>query len=660
MKEIFTLNSLNKKMMTIFLGVAVLPLIITAFIIFLITGKEFSQLIDNQQREIEAAMEIEMDSVSEELFKITSIYAQNENLVEMVKNGDRDGLIEEVNRIYPRLQEEHGLNVFEVGDASGTVVLRAHNPGEYGDNKSDLPVMEEALNGKAHAGFEMGKSGLSVRTFAPIMDGDRVIGTLQTGRDANFLTEITQSYDGVKVNLYNLDGQVVVSSVQENVGGTIGDASILASISEGDKVEKKDERDIESYLPIYDPTNSEIIGAVGIKQDISIFSETNQGITSVSLWMTVITIIVVLIVSFIVSRSISNPIKRVADILIQYAKGNFQSAVTGKKSNDEIGVLMESSQVLKEKMSGMIAEVSQASNRVASQSEELSGAASEVMTGTEQIAVTMGEVASSADEQANKLSDLSLTIHEFVSTIEETSEKGKFVRDSSVEVLGLTTNGQHLMDTSNQQMKRINEIVEEATGKVNQLHDQGKEISKLVFLIQDVADQTKLLALNAAIEAARAGEQGKGFSVVAEEVRKLAEQTSLSVKDITSIVQNLQSETKNVVESLQEGYQEVEQGTIQINETSETFTKITSSVTEMVNQINGISESLQSITRESQQVNTIFEEIAQISEESVSGVEETAATTQQLSSSMEDVSATSVQMSGLAEEMNALVGKFKI
>ncbi len=481
MKQFFTLNSLTKKMMTIFLVVAVLPLIITSIIIFLITGKEFSQLIDNQQKEIEAAIETEMNHISEELFKITSIYAQNENLVEMMKSTDRDGLIGEVNEIYPRLQEEHGLNVFEFGDASGTVVLRAHNPEVYGDNKSVLPAMEQALSGEAHSGFELGKSGLSVRAFAPIMDGSQVIGTLQTGMDANFLTEITQSYDGVKVNLYNLDGQVVVSSVEENIGYTIVDRSIVSSISEGNRVEKKYEKDVESYLPIYDPTNSEIIGIVGIKQDVSIFSETNRGITSVSLWMTMITVIVVVLVSYFVSRSISNPIKRVADILMQYANGNFQPVLTGKKRRDEIGILMESSQVMKEKISTMIAEVSQASNHVASQSEELSGAANEVTTGTEQIALTMGEVASSADEQAHKLSDLSLTINEFVSTVEETSEKGKIIRDSSMEVLGLTKSGNHLMDTSNEQMKRINGIVEEATGKMNGLNEQGKRYCEINF-----------------------------------------------------------------------------------------------------------------------------------------------------------------------------------
>lgn len=646
--------------MTIFLVVTVLPLVITAFIIFFITGREFSGLIDDQQKEIETAMKTEMNNVSEELLRLTSIYAQNENLVQMMKNKDREGLVQEINQIYPRLQEEHGLKVFEFGDASGTVVLRAHNPGEFGDNKLDLPAIEQALQGDAHAGVEVGKSGLSVRAFVPIMDGSEVIGTLQTGMDGTFLNKITQSYDGVKVNLYNLDGFVVVSSEKENIGTQMEDSEIIKSIGEGNRVEKRNDREIVSYLPIYDPTKSVLVGMIEINQDITAFSETNRYISSVSLWMSVITIVVVVMISFFFSRSISNPIKKVAGVLIQYSKGNFHSTLEGKKRHDEIGQLMESSQVMKEKISIMISEVSKASHHVSTQSEELSGAAGEVRIGTEQISTTMGEVASSADDQTQKLSELSLMVQEFVSTVEDTSKKGETIRDSSVEVLDLTHNGKELMDTSNQQMNRINEIVKEATAKMNVLNNQSKQITNLTSIIQDVADQTNLLALNAAIEAARAGEHGRGFSVVAEEVRKLAEQTSQSVQDISLIIENIQNETVNVVESLKTGYQEVQQGTVQIKETSETFYKITSSVTTMVDEIQAISENLQGITKESQQVNTIFEEIAQISEESLSGMEETAATTQQLNSSMENVSETSHKLSSLAEELNNLVGKFKV
>ncbi|ATP39889.1 hypothetical protein CSE16_07370 [Solibacillus sp. R5-41] len=157
----------------------------------------------------------------------------------------------------------------------------------------------------------------------------------------------------------------------------------------------------------------------------------------------------------------------------------------------------------------------------------------------------------------------------------------------SLEVLQLTDIGQGLMNSSTQQMYTIDRIVQEAVSKVERLNSQSQEISKLVVVIDGIANQTNLLALNAAIEAARAGQQGKGFAVVADEVRKLAEQVSLSVTDISSIVTRIQSETINVTTSLQTGYDEVKKGTAQITDTGETFENIAMAVNLMSSNIQG-------------------------------------------------------------------------
>ena len=289
---------------------------------------------------------------------------------------------------------------------------------------------------------------------------------------------------------------------------------------------------------------------------------------------------------------------------------------------------------------------------VSAQSEELTQSAIEVKTGSEQIAMTMQEIASGTEKQADSASNLAYTMGVFAAKAQEMSEKGGHIQTSSIEVLGLTNDGQRLMASSENQMMKIEEIVQEAVRKMDHLDNQTQEISKLVSVIQEVAAQTNLLALNAAIEAARAGEHGKGFAVVADEVRKLAEQVSVSVTDITGIVINIQTESSDVTESLQSGYREVEQGTRHIKTTSGTLDGINVAVTEMVGNIKIIAENLSDIAANSQELNSSIEEIAAISEESAAGVEETAATSQQSSSSMEEVAVGSEKLADLADELH--------
>ena len=377
----------------------------------------------------------------------------------------------------------------------------------------------------------------------------------------------------------------------------------------------------------------------------------------------IVTIIVAIfsaMIAYVTSRNITRPIKLVMRQMKEISDGNLKVEPLVVATKDETGQLSESMNTMQNVLKEMIYNLSVASETLTANSEELTQSAFEVKAGSEQVATTMQELATGSETQANTASSLSIVMGNFTKKVQDINKRGDQINKTSQTILEMTNQGTELMESSTQQMQKIDRIVQDTVGKMGTLDNQTKEISDLVSIIQTVADQTNLLALNAAIEAARAGEHGRGFAVVADEVRKLAEQVAVSIADITGFVNTIQKESKNVRESLQVGYTEVEEGTMQIKTTGKTFNKISKSVTSMVGEIQQISINIESMAANSEIMGSSIEEIAAVSEESAAGVEETSAATQQISSSMEEVSGNSEHLAALAEDLSQMVNKFKL
>lgn len=375
---------------------------------------------------------------------------------------------------------------------------------------------------------------------------------------------------------------------------------------------------------------------------------------------TILVIALGVIAALFTSNIIAKPVKIILERMKTIAQGDLSHELLELKTNDEIDQLVKATNDMTSSTRNLLSKINQVTDTVTGKSEELTQSANEVKIGSEQIASTMEELASGSERQANSAGGISSSMENFSAVVEEANTKGEDVRQSSMGVLEMTSEGSELMDSSTAQMTRIDQIVKDAVQKVQGLDSQSRKISELVSVIKDIAEQTNLLALNAAIEAARAGEHGKGFAVVADEVRKLAEQVSDSVNNITDIVNGIQSESSLVTKSLQDGYKEVEQGTGQIKTTGEMFGNINAAVTEMAKNIQTVSENLSGIVENTKEMNTSIQEIAAVTEESAAGIEQTSASAQQTSSSMEEVANSSTELSTLAEELNKLVKQFKL
>lgn len=418
-----------------------------------------------------------------------------------------------------------------------------------------------------------------------------------------------------------------------------------------------------------DKVASDIISEFQIMADErkdSILSKTEQIIVNgensltISIIITALVILISLIIAFITSNKISKPINIVMERMKTIANGDLSASELKTKSSDEIGQLVTATNAMNDNMRKLMYEVFEVSQTVNTKSDELSNAANEVKEGSRQVTSTMQELAIALEKEANFVNDVSAAMNNFTMKIQEANESGENIRTATNGILTLTSKGNELMESSLQQMILIDRIVQNAVQKVDGLDAHTQEITSLVSVIQNIADQTNLLALNAAIEAARAGEHGKGFAVVADEVRKLAEESSASVSKITDIVTKIQNESSAVSSSLQNGYKDVEEGTKQITATNEMFNEISGAVENMINNIRVVTDNLTGIFDMSQQINSSIQEIAAITQETSAGIEQTTASTEQTNATMEEVALSSNNLAKLAENLTQHVQQFKL
>lgn len=420
----------------------------------------------------------------------------------------------------------------------------------------------------------------------------------------------------------------------------------------------KVEPEARELMTVFDKATSEREAA--IQEAAADVTESGKNTLAFTIVITLLVIVFSILTALVTSRMIVGPIKQIMNRMKLLAAGDLSQDVLEIKTHDEIGQLIAAANEMSSNLRTLMSDISAVSEQVSGQSEELTQSANEVKAGSEQIATTMQELAAGAESQANRSGDLSSLMSGFAEKIAKTNANGEEIKGASDHIISMTEEGSQLMHASTEQMDNIDHIVRQAVERVEGLETQSQQITRLVSVIKDIAEQTNLLALNATIEAARAGEHGKGFAVVADEVRKLAEQVAVSVTDITDIVGAIQSETEVVTNSLQEGYKEVEAGTAQVRTTSETFANINAALDRMADNIQGISANLEEITADTERMNASIEEIAAVSEESAAGIEQTSATSQQSTSSMEEVAASSTELAQLAERLNGLVQRFKL
>ncbi|MGE8203283.1 methyl-accepting chemotaxis protein [Heyndrickxia sp. NPDC080065] len=372
-----------------------------------------------------------------------------------------------------------------------------------------------------------------------------------------------------------------------------------------------------------------------------------------------ISIIVGAIITLLFSKHIATPLTKMTYDLNEVKDGNLSIEIVRNNRKDEIGQLNNTLNQTKDNLQQMVKKIAHVSETISNQSEALTQNTDEVGIGAKQIATTMQEISNGVEQQANSSTTLLEQMSDFSQTIMNVAVEGENVKEESSQMLKITDEGNENMMRSTEQMKVIDQQIKLSLEMVKGLDNKTNKITELVKVIKEISDQTNLLSLNAAIEAARAGEAGRGFAVVAEEVRKLADQVSASITNITSIVQDIQNESNQVVSTLEDSYQKVVYGTDQMDTTGEVFAKIKNTIDSVNHKVENMVSSMFNILDGSKTINESIDTIAAVSEETAAGVEQVTATIEQSSSAMDEVASSAKMLEEQVTNLNSVVQNFK-
>ncbi|HEX8964147.1 MAG TPA: methyl-accepting chemotaxis protein [Rhodocyclaceae bacterium] len=340
---------------------------------------------------------------------------------------------------------------------------------------------------------------------------------------------------------------------------------------------------------------------------------------------------VIAFVYFSTRSSVTRPLEDVTRRLRDIAEG--EGDLTQRleaKGRDEIGEVAAAFNAFMEKLQAVIGEVK--------------SSAAQVMHTVDELTVVSKRVATNSEQASQDAFAMAAQVEIMTFTLDSLTAQAEGVQQTSAESSEHAARGGEIIHSASAEMERVTAAVNESSQIIQALGEQSNQISQIVNVIREIADQTNLLALNAAIEAARAGEQGRGFAVVADEVRKLAERTSNSTQEITAMIEKIQGGTRLAIQSMESGVSRVGAGAALAQQAGVAINEITDRVSQVVSAVNEISSSLKEQAVSNGENAHKVENIARLSEENSAAFHDTAKTVQYIDE--------------LARNLGGLVGRF--
>lgn len=372
-----------------------------------------------------------------------------------------------------------------------------------------------------------------------------------------------------------------------------------------------------------------------------------------------ISIFLVLLYWF-VNRQVARPLLQLKASIVNLVEKKDLTQTIPIRRKDEIGDVATAVNAFITDLHGMMQNINGYTGQVGTVSETSAKKAHEARLAFGQVASSFQEVATGTENQQHSAEESARAMEEMANGIQRIAEASSTMAESSKHMANEAVAGNQSVEKVSGQMDSINRSVSHSADVVRSLDSRSAEISQIVEVIASIASQTNLLALNAAIEAARAGEQGRGFAVVADEVRKLAEQSNDSANQIANLITEIQRETTSAVQAMDEGTREVEAGIQIAHETGEAFRRIMDSTQDVADQVQEISSVAEQMSAATEQVTASILQLSSIAKESAESASSVAASTEEQRISMNQLSTSAEQLNQMAKELQQMINRFTL